>query len=121
MASDRGRKRLRKIAQLLLADAGNLAELCSRSRTSARHLAQRNIRKNDVGRHISLIGQFAAQDSKVLEERFVAFDFSGAMFWPLLLFDIKWFRQRDWLSFAQRGQTGFSKLERGKFSGRGGD
>ena len=46
----------------------------------ARHFAQRHVGENDVGRHVTRIGQRAPDAAEMGEEGFVAFDFAGALF-----------------------------------------
>src|SRR6266446_3408832 len=106
------RKRLRKIAHLLLTNAGNSTELRPRRRISARHFAQRNIGENDVGGHIAFISEFATQNAQLFEERFVAFDFADTTFRSFLLLNIVWSGQRDLSSLSQCGPTGAGQFER---------
>ena len=96
---------------------GNAAELGRRGRVAARHLAQRDIRKDDVGRHIAFVGERAPNTTQEREERFVALDLAGALF-PFRgrLFHL--LRERDRRPLTERGAAGFGYLQRGKFPGR---
>jgi hypothetical protein len=66
-SSDFCHERRREIFELLLADAGKLAELHGRSRKRFCHVAQRYVRENDVSGDIALISESAAQRAQIFE------------------------------------------------------
>src|SRR2546427_13235465 len=70
---DYARKRLCKISQFLLTNAGNSTELRGCRRINSRHFAQRNIGEDDVGGHVAFVGDLAAENEEVGQQRFVAF------------------------------------------------
>src|SRR5438093_10626776 len=105
--SDRARKRLCKISQFLLTNAGNSTELRGRRRTNSRHFAQRNIGEDDVGGHVAVVGDLAAQNAQLCKERFVAFEVTGTMlFGSLGRVNVKRLCQCDRFSFAQGRPSG---------------
>src|SRR5439155_4163978 len=77
---DRAQKRLCEIFQFLFADSRDAAELARGRRVVPRHLPQRDIRKNYVGGHIALVGEFPTQHTQLLKQHFVAFDRARAGF-----------------------------------------
>src|SRR5947199_2876577 len=107
ITSDRARKRLCKISQFLLTNAGNSTELRGRRRINSRHFAQRNIGEDDVGGHVAFVGDSAAQNAQLCKQRFVAFEVTGTMlFGSLGRVNVKRLCQCDRFSFAQGRPSG---------------
>src|SRR4030095_10302528 len=108
-------ERLGEIFEFLFADAGDLPELTRGRGITACHLAKRHVRENYVRRHVAFVGEFAAQDSQAVEQRFVAFDRAGASFLRLIgNFDL--LRQCNWGSLAQSLQTGVGEGQRSELA-----
>src|SRR3954452_10206209 len=108
-------KYLRKILQFLFANAWNATEVGQRSWVAARHLTQRDIGENNVGRHIALIRNGAPNTAEKGEELFVALDFAGALFCFCRLIHL--LCECDRGPLTKCGAAGFRYLQRGKFSG----
>src|SRR5207247_3192694 len=82
-----------------------------------RHLAQRDIRENYVGRHVALIGKSAPQPPELFEEQFIARDRADSAT-CCFLGDIDLLSQRNWGAYAQCFQTRRRKRQRGKSARR---
>src|SRR5205814_2470893 len=70
--SDFAEKRLGEIFQFLFAHARNSTKLGWCRWIVPRHLAQRDIGENYVGREVALIGKSAPQPPELFEEQFIA-------------------------------------------------
>src|SRR6266478_8473271 len=115
--SDFVEERLGEIFQFLLAHAGNSTKLGWCRRIVPRHLAQRDIRENYVGRYVALIGKSAPQPPELFEEQFIARDRADSAT-RCSLGDIDLLGQRNWGACAQCFQTRSRKRQRGKSARR---
>ena len=83
MGRDCAEKDYPKFALLLFAhtsDPGKLPVVC---RIKACHLPQRNVGEDNVGRHATFVGELLPQFAQILEQHFVACDFTRTMpHWP---------------------------------------
>src|SRR4029077_14244272 len=97
---DFSEERFREIAQLLPAHAGNSLELGGGCGIDACHLAKGDVGKNHVSWNVALVGQLSAHDPQMLEQDFIALDFTVAWFLTLRR-KIDMFRERDRRALAQ--------------------
>ena len=65
-----------ELAQFFFADAADAGEIAFACGIIPRHLPQRHVGENDVGRHVALVGEFFAECAQALEQSFVAGDFA---------------------------------------------
>ncbi len=78
MSRNLSQKDRAKFAQFLFAHPANAREFARAGRIIARHLPQRDVRENDVSRHVALVGQLFAQLLQALEQRLVAGNLADA-------------------------------------------
>src|SRR4051794_32134590 len=67
-AADDGEEALAKRLELPVADALDLAELLEGQRAQPRHVAQRRVAEDQVGRHAALLGDPPPQSAQLVEQ-----------------------------------------------------
>ena len=76
---DRGGEDCAKIVEPFFADARDRKKVSTRCWVAARHEAQRDIRENDVRRHVAFVGDLFPERAEVFEEFVVALNGVGAI------------------------------------------
>ena len=79
MRGDLAQEHGAELAQLPVAHPADARKFPVGGRIKPRHLPQRHVRKNNVGRHAALVGQLFAQLAQLLEQHLVAGNFADAM------------------------------------------